>query len=68
MGHYNGAFRYLPSTGSELTFLVRARSLECSNPDESNDSEVQLVDDNIEELPMIGDVNLFLKRRRDDPD
>lgn len=68
MGRYNGAFRYLPSMGSELTFLVRARSLECSKFDESNDSEVQLRDDNIKELPIIGDVNPFLKRRRDDPD
>ena len=68
MGHYNGAFRYLPITGSELTFLIRARSLECSKFNESNDSKVQLRDNNIKELPMIGNVNLFLKHRRDDPD
>ena len=54
--------------GSELTFLVRARSLECSKFDESNDSEVQLRDDNIKELPIIGNVNPFLKRWWDDPD
>ena len=62
MGHHNAAFRYLPSMGTELTFIVLACSLEHSNPDKSNDSKVQLIDDNIKELPMISNVNLFLKR------
>ena len=40
----------------ELTFIVLARPLERGIPDD------------IRALPMIGDVNLFFKHQRDDPE
>jgi len=52
----------------KLTFIVLARQLECSVQADDNDSEVLLTNDDIKTLPMIGDVNLFLKHQRDDPD
>ena len=52
----------------ELTFIVLARPLDHSFPDVDNDPESQLSNDDIKALPMIGDVNLFLKHQRDDPE
>ncbi|KAI0271294.1 GNAT domain-containing protein [Gloeopeniophorella convolvens] len=45
----------------KLTFIVLARSLEA-------ESNVELSNEDIRALPMIGDVNLFFKNSRDDPD
>ena len=46
----------------ELTFIILARPLE------PIPSEVELTNENIKALPVIGDVNLFLKNPRDDPE
>ncbi|KAI9437203.1 acyl-CoA N-acyltransferase [Lactarius indigo] len=50
----------------KLTFIVLARPLERGVPDD--DTESQLTNDDIRALPMIGDVNLFFKHQRDDPE
>ncbi|KAI9436008.1 acyl-CoA N-acyltransferase [Lactarius indigo] len=50
----------------KLTFIVLARPLERGVPDD--DPESQLTNDDIRALPMIGDVNLFFKHQRDDPE
>ncbi|KAH8982445.1 acyl-CoA N-acyltransferase [Lactarius hatsudake] len=54
----------------KLTFIVLARPLERGIPkdDDDNDPEPQLTNDDIKTLPMIGDVNLFFKHQRDDPE
>ncbi|KAI9429149.1 N-acetyltransferase 9, partial [Lactarius psammicola] len=52
----------------ELTFIVLARPLERGIPDVDDDPELQLTNDDIRALPMIGDVNLFFKHQRDDPE
>jgi hypothetical protein len=46
----------------ELTFIILARPLE------PIPSEVELTNEDIKALPMIGDVNLFFKNPRDDPE
>ena len=46
----------------ELTFIVLARPLEPPPPD------AELTNEDIKALPMIGDVNLFLKNPREDPE
>jgi hypothetical protein len=46
----------------ELTFIILARPLE------PTPSEVELTNEDIKALPMIGDVNLFFKNPRDDPE
>jgi hypothetical protein len=46
----------------ELTFVILARPLE------PIPSEVELTNEDIKALPMIGDVNLFFKNPRDDPE
>ena len=46
----------------ELTFIILARPLE------PMPSEVELTNEDIKALPMIGDVNLFFKNPRDDPE
>jgi hypothetical protein len=46
----------------ELTFIILARPLE------PIPSEVELTNEDIKVLPMIGDVNLFFKNPRDDPE
>lgn len=46
----------------ELTFIILARPLE------PIPSEVELTNGDIKALPMIGDVNLFFKNPRDDPE
>ncbi|KAN0136477.1 acyl-CoA N-acyltransferase [Lactarius tabidus] len=51
----------------KLTFIILARPLERSIPDD-DDPESQLTNDDIKALPMIGDVNLFFKHQRDDPE
>ncbi len=48
----------------ELTFIVVARPI----ADEDDNLEFELTNEHITELPMIGDVNLFFKNRRDDPE
>jgi hypothetical protein len=48
---------------TELTFIVLARPLEPSSP-----AGLELTDDDIRALPMIGDVNLFFKNQREDPE
>ena len=59
----------IPSTRSELTFIVPTRPLERSIPKNNSDSsKVQLTADDIKALPMISDVNLFFEHQRDDPD
>ena len=68
MGHHNDTCCGYLGRAPELTFIVLARPLERSIPDDSDDSKSQLTDDDIKALPMIGDVNLFLKHQRDDPD
>ena len=45
---------------TELTFIVLARPLEPSP------TGLELTDEDIRALPMIGDVNLFFKNRRGD--
>ncbi|KAI9432558.1 acyl-CoA N-acyltransferase [Lactarius psammicola] len=52
----------------KLTFIVLARPLERGIPDVDDDPELQLTNDDIRALPMIGDVNLFFKHQRDDPE
>jgi len=52
----------------KLTFIILARPLESSIPDNSDDSGAQLTSDDIKAMPMIGDVNLFFKHQRDDPE
>jgi hypothetical protein len=46
----------------ELTFIILARPLE------PIPGEVELTNEDIKALPMIGDVNLFFKNPRDDPE
>jgi len=46
----------------KLTFIILARPLE------PTPSEVELTNEDIKALPMIGDVNLFFKNPRDDPE
>ena len=46
----------------ELTFIVLARPLEPLS------SDAELTNEDIKALPMIGDVNLFLKNSREDPE
>ncbi len=46
----------------ELTFIILARPLE------PMPSEVELTNEDIKALPMIGDVNLFFKNSREDPE
>ncbi|KAF8501049.1 acyl-CoA N-acyltransferase [Russula emetica] len=46
----------------KLTFIILARPLEPIQ------SEVELTNEDIKALPMIGDVNLFFKNPRDDPE
>ena len=46
----------------ELTFIILARPLE------PIPSKVELTNEAIQALPMIGDVNLFFKNPRDDPE
>ena len=46
----------------ELTFIILARPLE------PIPSEGELTNEDIKALPMIGDVNLFFKNPRDDPE
>jgi hypothetical protein len=48
----------------ELTFIILARALEPV----PSDSEIELTNEDIKALPMIGDVNLFFKNPRDDPE
>lgn len=48
----------------KLTFIILARPLEPV----PSDSEVELTNEDIKALPMIGDVNLFFKNPRDDPE
>lgn len=48
----------------ELTFIILARPLE-SIPSEVR---VELTNEDIKALPMVGDVNLFFKNPRDDPE
>jgi hypothetical protein len=47
---------------AELTFIVLARLLE------PTPSGLELTNDDIRALPMIGDVNLFFKNPREDPE
>jgi len=46
----------------ELTFIILARPLEPMS------SDVELTNEDIKALPMIGDVNLFFKNPREDPE
>jgi hypothetical protein len=46
----------------ELTFIILARPLETIQ------SEVEFTNEDVKALPMIGDVNLFFKNPRDDPE
>ena len=46
----------------ELTFIVLARTLE------PTPSGVEITNEDIIALPMIGDVNLFFKNSREDPE
>jgi hypothetical protein len=46
----------------ELTFIVLARPLE------PPPSDAELTNEDIKALPMIGDVNLFFKNSREDPE
>ena len=46
----------------ELTFIVLARPLEPPS------SDAELTNEDIKALPMIGDVNLFFKNAREDPE
>jgi hypothetical protein len=46
----------------ELTFIVLAR------PPEPTPSDAELTNEDIKALPMIGDVNLFFKNPREDPE
>ena len=45
-----------------------ARPLDRGIPDNDDGPELQLTNDDIKALPMIGDVNLFFKHQRDDPE
>jgi hypothetical protein len=47
---------------AELTFIVLARPLDPSP------SDLELTNEDIRALPMIGDVNLFFKSPREDPE
>jgi hypothetical protein len=47
---------------AELTFIVLARPLEPSP------AGLELTNEDIKALPMIGDVNLFFKNPREDPE
>jgi hypothetical protein len=47
---------------AELTFIILARPLELRQ------SATELTNEDIKALPMIGDVNLFFKNARDDPE
>src|SRR6266702_4074736 len=68
VGYHNATcIGYLPRS-PELTFIVLARPLERGIPDDDDGPELQLSNDNIRALPMIGDVNLFFKHQRDDPE
>jgi hypothetical protein len=58
----------VPTRASELTFIVLARPLDRGIPDNDDGPESQLTNDDIRALPMIGDVNLFFKHQRDDPE
>jgi hypothetical protein len=57
-------YLYFCFISPELTFIVLARPLE---PIQS-EPEVELTSEDIKALPMIGDVNLFFKNPRDDPE
>ncbi len=46
----------------ELTFIILARPLEPIL------SDIELANEDIKALPMIGDVNLFFKNPREDPE
>lgn len=68
MGHHDEVFRRCLAWDPELTFIVLARALEPNTPDDDNGPDLKLTNDDIKALPMIGDVNLFFKHQRDDPE
>jgi hypothetical protein len=58
------AYIFFVFTLLELTFIILARPLEPI----PRSSKVELTNEDIKALPMIGDVNLFFKNPRDDPE
>lgn len=68
MDHHSKKIRRYLTCAPELTFIVLARPVGPNTPDDDNDPDPKLTNDDVKALPMIGDVNLFFKHQRDEPE